>query len=77
MKPQTVAIIGGGPVGLAAGAHALERGLTPIIFEQGSEVGHAIRQWQHVKMFSPWEFNVDTAAEKLLKDTDWERPADD
>lgn len=77
MKPQTVAIIGGGPVGLAAGAHALERGLTPIIFEQGSQVGQAVRQWQHVKMFSPWEFNVDAAAEKLLKDTDWERPADD
>ncbi len=77
MKPQTVAIIGGGPVGLAAGAHALERRLTPIIFEQGSQVGQAVRQWQHVKMFSPWEFNVDAAAEKLLKDTDWERPADD
>ncbi len=77
MKPQTVAIIGAGPVGLAAGAHALERGLTPIIFEQGPEVGHAIRQWRHVKMFSPWEFNIDKAAEKLLQETDWERPADD
>ena len=77
MKPQIVAIIGAGPVGLAAGAHALERGLTPVIFEQGPEVAHAIRQWQHVKMFSPWEFNIDTAAEKLLNDTGWNRPADD
>ncbi len=77
MKPQIVAIIGAGPVGLAAGAHALERGLTPVIFEQGPEVAHAIRQWQHVKMFSPWKFNVDTAAEKLLNDTGWDRPDDD
>ncbi len=77
MKPQIVAIIGAGPVGLAAGAQALERGLTPIIFEQGAEVAHAIRQWQHVKMFSPWEFNVDTAAEKLLNDTGWDRPDND
>ena len=77
MKPKTVAIIGAGPVGLAAGAHALERGLIPTIFEQGSEVGHAVRQWQHVKMFSPWEFNIDAASEKLLKDAGWERPADD
>ena len=77
MTPKTVAIIGAGPVGLAAGAHALERGLTPIIFEQGSKVGHAIRQWQHVKMFSPWEFNIDVASEKLLKETDWKRPVDD
>ncbi|RKZ70732.1 MAG: FAD-dependent oxidoreductase [Gammaproteobacteria bacterium] len=76
MKPQIVAIIGAGPVGLAAGAQALERGLTPIIFEQGAEVAHAIRQWQHVKMFSPWEFNIDTAAEKLLNDAGWHRPDD-
>ena len=76
MKIETVAIIGAGPVGLAAGAHALERGLTPIIFEQGDKVGFAIRQWQHVKMFSPWEFNVDAASEKLLNDTGWERPDD-
>ena len=76
MKTETVAIIGAGPVGLAAGAHALERGLTPIIFEQGNEVGFAIRQWQHVKMFSPWEFNVDAASEKLLNETDWKRPDD-
>lgn len=77
MNPKTIAIIGAGPVGLAAGAHALERGLTPIIFEQGSEVGHAIRQWQHVTLFSPWEFNVDSASEKLLKDAQWERPNDE
>ena len=77
MKPQIVAIIGAGPVGLAAGAQALERGLSPIIFEQGAEVAYAIRQWQHVKMFSPWEFNIDVAAEKLLNDTDWNRPDDD
>ena len=77
MKAETVAIIGAGPVGLAAGAHALERGLTPIIFEQGNKVGFAIRQWQHVKMFSPWEFNVDAASEKLLNDAGWEKPNDD
>ena len=77
MKPKTVAIIGAGPVGLAAGAHALERGLTPVIFEQGTKVAHAIRQWKHVKMFSPWEFNVDAASEKLLKNVGWDRPDDD
>lgn len=77
MKPEVIAIIGAGPVGLAAGAHALERGLIPIIFEQGAEAGHAIRQWQHVKMFSPWEFNVDAASEKLLNDAGWDKPVDD
>jgi cation diffusion facilitator CzcD-associated flavoprotein CzcO len=34
-----VAVIGAGPIGLAAAAHLLERGLEPIIFEAGSDCG--------------------------------------
>ena len=30
-EAKTVAIVGAGPVGLAAAAHVLERGLTPIV----------------------------------------------
>ena len=60
---KTVAIIGAGPVGLAAAAHALERGLQPTVLEAGPAVGHAVRQWAHVRMFSPWEYNVDRAAD--------------
>lgn len=71
---KTVAIIGAGPVGLAAGAHALERGLTPVIIEQGPAVGHAMRQWAHVPMFSNWAYNVDGAAERLLVASGWNRP---
>ena len=58
-RPKTVAIIGGGPVGLAAAVHALGRGLTPVVLEAGDSVGHAVRQWSHVRMFSPWTYNVD------------------
>jgi cation diffusion facilitator CzcD-associated flavoprotein CzcO len=71
---KTVAIIGAGPVGLAAAAHVLERGLTPIVLEAGSDVGHAVRQWGHVQLFSPWEYNVDRAAERLLASTGWNSP---
>jgi thioredoxin reductase len=74
MKAKTVAIIGAGPVGLAAGAHALERGLSVVILERGLEVGHSILQWKHVKMFSPWEFNVDHACARLLHRIGWEMP---
>jgi NADPH-dependent 2,4-dienoyl-CoA reductase/sulfur reductase-like enzyme len=63
--PKSVAIIGAGPVGLAAAAHALERGLNPIVLEAGSDIGHAVRQWAHVRMFSPWEYNIDIAAARL------------
>jgi thioredoxin reductase len=71
---RTVAIIGAGPVGLAAAAHALERGLHPIVLEAGEAVGHTVRQWSHVRMFSPWSYNVDKAAERLLRETRWNAP---
>ena len=71
---KTVAIIGAGPVGLAAAAHALERGLTPIVIESGPSAGHAVRQWSHVRMFSPWEYNIDKAAARLLAANGWNTP---
>ena len=64
---KRVAIVGAGPVGLAAAAHVLERGMVPIVLEAGPEVGHAVRQWGHVRMFSPWTYNVDRAAGRLLE----------
>jgi thioredoxin reductase len=73
-EPKTVAIIGAGPVGLAAAAHVLERGMTPIVLEAGENVAHAVRQWGHVQLFSPWEYNVDRAAERLLRPTGWNSP---
>jgi hypothetical protein len=73
-EARTVAIIGAGPVGLAAAAHVLERGMTPIVLESGPEPAHAVRQWQHVQLFSPWEYNVDNAAGRLLSSTGWNSP---
>jgi 2-polyprenyl-6-methoxyphenol hydroxylase-like FAD-dependent oxidoreductase len=69
-----VAVIGAGPVGLAAAAHLLERGLEPLIFEAGPTAGAAIGQWRHIRLFSPWQFNTDAAALRLLKGTGWESP---
>ncbi|HEY8333995.1 MAG TPA: NAD(P)-binding domain-containing protein [Tardiphaga sp.] len=71
---KTVAIIGAGPVGLAAAAHVLERGMVPVVLEAGPEIGHAIRQWSHVQLFSPWQYNIDTAAARLLAPTGWNSP---
>jgi thioredoxin reductase len=77
-SPQkTIAIIGGGPVGLAAAAHAMERDLMPIVLEAGDEVGQAVREWSHVRMFSPWTYNVDKAAERLLRQEGWNAPDPD
>jgi 2-polyprenyl-6-methoxyphenol hydroxylase-like FAD-dependent oxidoreductase len=73
-QTKTIAIIGAGPVGLAAAAHALERGLEPVVLEAGPEAGTSIREWSHVQMFSPWAYNIDKAAERLLAETGWNAP---
>ena len=75
--PPPVAIIGAGPVGLAAAAHLLERGEEPLVFESGPRVGHAVRQWSHVRMFSPWSYDIDPAARRLLDAAGWQPPAPD
>ncbi|MFC0016238.1 NAD(P)-binding domain-containing protein [Roseibacillus persicicus] len=73
-KNLPVAVIGAGPVGLAAAAHLLEHGERPVVFEAGASVAHAVRQWSHVKMFSPWRYNIDSAARRLLEQSDWRQP---
>jgi len=74
MNKHPVAIIGGGPVGLAAAAHLLERGERAILFEAGSTVGASVLDWGHVRMFSPWQFNMDAACIRLLEATGWTAP---
>lgn len=71
----SVVVIGAGPVGLAAAAHLLARGLEPLVIEQGDRAGHAIRQWGHIRLFSPWKHVVDAAAVRLLEPTGWTLPS--
>jgi thioredoxin reductase len=70
-----VAVIGAGPVGLAAAAHLLERGAVPLVLEAGSQVGASVAAWRHVRLFSPWSVNVDAAAVRLLRAGGWTAPA--
>lgn len=73
-EPQLpVAIIGAGPIGLAASAHLRERNVPFFLLEKG-EVAANVRTWDHVTLFSPWQYNIDEAAKRLLKETDWEEP---
>lgn len=69
-----VAIIGAGPVGLAAAAHLIKREIPFLLFEAGKDVGSSIAEWEHIKVFSPWKYNIDKAAKELLQQTDWKQP---
>ncbi|GCA49460.1 glutamate synthase subunit beta [Sinorhizobium sp. KGO-5] len=72
-----VAVIGAGPVGLAAAAHLLERGLQPVVFERGKGPGSSLVEWGHVRVFSPWRYVFDKAALHLLEESGWIQPDPD
>ena len=73
----TVAVIGAGPVGLAAVAHLLERGFAPIVFEASPSVAGNYESFRHVQLFSPWRYNVDAAARRMLEAAGWTMPPED
>lgn len=54
-----VVVIGTGPVGLAAAARLFERGIRPLILERGLGAGATVESWGHVRVFSPWAYNID------------------
>ena len=76
MSELPVVVVGAGPVGLAAAAELVERGLEPLVLERGDAAGAAVAQWHHVRLFSQWSELVDPAAARLLLAAGWERPAD-
>lgn len=74
MSSLPVAVIGAGPVGLAAAAHLVKYHQPFIVLEAGGEPGSAVRQWGHVRTFSPWRYMIDGAAKELLDSTGWLAP---
>ena len=69
-----VAVIGAGPIGLAAAAHLVERGFAPLVFEAGASVAAHLESYRHVQLFSPWRYNIDPAAQRLLEAAGWRAP---
>ena len=72
-----VVVIGAGPVGLAAAAHLLDRGLEPLVLEAGPQVGANVAQWGHVRLFSPWCLALDPVGVRLLEQAGWTGPDPD
>ena len=69
-----VAVIGAGPIGLAAAAHLAARGYAPHVIEAGASVAAHLESYRHVRLFSPWRYNLDKAATAALKAAGWREP---
>jgi cation diffusion facilitator CzcD-associated flavoprotein CzcO len=72
-----VLIIGAGPIGLAAAANLVERGIDFTVLEAGDRPASSVRLWGHTRLFSPWRHLVDPASRRLLADDGWMPPADE
>ena len=62
-----LAILGAGPTGLDAALAAKEMGLDFTLYEAGDGVASYIRQWGHVRLFSPWDLNVSPRIQRELE----------
>ncbi|MBG6056492.1 thioredoxin reductase [Salinibacterium sp. CAN_S4] len=69
-----VAIIGAGPIGLAAAANLVERGVDFVIYETGDSIASSVLSWGHIRLFSPWKHLIDPAARRLLEASGWTAP---
>lgn len=72
-----IAVIGGGPVGLAAAAHLVARNLPVKLYEAGAAIASNMRDWGHVRVFTPWRYCVDGASAALLERRGWTMPSAD
>jgi thioredoxin reductase len=60
-----LAVIGAGPIGLAAALGAARRGLEAVVFE-ATGVGAALRRWGPTRFFSPVGMNLPPGARAVL-----------
>jgi cation diffusion facilitator CzcD-associated flavoprotein CzcO len=63
---RRIAILGAGPTGLEAALAASELGLPFTLYESSTKVAGYVRDWGHVRLFSPWSLDVSARARRLL-----------
>ena len=69
--PATIAILGAGPIGLEAALYARFLGYDVIVFERG-QVAENVRQWGHVRMFTPFDLNCSPLGKAAIAAQDHE-----
>jgi cation diffusion facilitator CzcD-associated flavoprotein CzcO len=73
-KDLPVVVIGAGPVGMSAAVQLLDRKIDVVVLEAADEVGASQRDWGHVRLFSPWRYDVDKTAVRYLEAAGWTPP---
>ena len=61
-----VAVLGAGPTGLEAALAAVQRGWDVTVYEQAPHVAGHVRDWGHVRLFTPWSMDVSPRAAEAL-----------
>ncbi len=64
-KPR-IAILGAGPTGIEAALAAAESGFPFVVFEAAPGAAGHLRQWGHVRMFTPWDLSVSPRVRRRL-----------
>lgn len=64
-KPH-IAILGAGPTGIEAALAAVEGGFPFTLFEAAPGAAGHLRQWGHVRLFTPWEMSVSSRVRDRL-----------
>jgi hypothetical protein len=72
-----LAILGAGPTGLEAALAAVETGHPFTLYEAGDAVAAHVRDWGHVRLFSPWDLDVSPRARGRLASEGVEPPPGD
>ena len=77
--PEPITILGAGPNGLEAALYARFLGHPVSIVERGNQVAANVRQWGHVRMFSPFGMNASPLGVAAIRahDPSWNCPAAD
>lgn len=61
-----IAVLGAGPIGLEAAAHAAHLGHPVTVYDRG-DVAEAVGQWGHVRMFTPFGMNCTQLGLDLIR----------
>ncbi len=62
-----IAILGAGPAGLEAALAAVDHGYPFKLYEAADRVAAHVREWGHVRLFSPWGLNISPRMRRHLE----------